>query len=72
MEVEIQPTARELMAIIAILWMENDSLRTQLGTNAGIHFNQRVFTNEDLVRGSHCCSKARLNHTGSIIVTMES
>jgi hypothetical protein len=72
MEVEIQPTARELLAIIAILWAENDSLRERLGSGGTIRFTQRMFTNEDLVRGAQLCLKAVVKTSGSIVVTMES
>ena len=73
MEVEIQPTARELLAIIGLLWMENDSLRQQVGgSNYGLHFCKRTFTNEDVVRGARYCPKAVVKTSGSIIVSLES
>lgn len=72
MEIEIQPTARELLAIVALLWAENDSLRTRLGTGAAITTTQRVFTNEDIVHGSHYVPHAHVKTNGSIVVRMES
>lgn len=71
MEVEIQPTARELMSIIALLWAEADSLRSRLG-GTPIAFNKRTFSNEDLVHGASFAPKAIVKTSGAIVVSMES
>lgn len=72
MEIEITPTQKELLAIIALLWAECDSLRSRLGSGATIITSQRVFSNEDVVRGSHYLPHAHVKTNGSIIVRMES
>lgn len=72
MEIEITPTQKELLAIIALLWAECDSLRSRLGSGATIITSQRVFSNEDLVRASHFLPCAHVKTNGSIIVRMES
>lgn len=72
MEVEIQPTTKELLAIIALLWAECDSLRSRLGSGATIATTQRVFYNEDLVRGAHYVPHAHVKTNGAIVVRMDS
>lgn len=72
MEIEITPPQKELLAIIALLWAECDSLRSRLGSGATIITSQRVFSNEDLARGSHFLPCAHVKTNGSIIVRMES
>lgn len=71
MEVEIEPTYHEMLAIIAVLWAENDSLRSRLGSGATIATTQRTFSNEDLIRGGHYAPKAYMKRGGSIVVRME-
>lgn len=72
MEIEITPTQKELLSIIALLWSECDSLRSRIGSGAIISTSQRVFSNEDLIRGSHYLPHAHVKTNGSIIVRMES
>lgn len=71
MEVEIEPTYHEMLAIVAILWAELDNCRSNLGANAQIFTTQRTFSNEDLVRGGKFTPKAYMKRGGSIVVRME-
>lgn len=71
MEFRVQPTASELLSVVALLWEENDSLRSQIGS-LGIHFAHRSFTPEDLQRGHGYGPSAVIKPNGSLIIAMES
>jgi len=50
MEVEITPTANDLLSVISILWQENDSLRERIA-GASVHFASRTFSRRSLENG---------------------
>lgn len=66
MEVRVEPTAREWQAIAALLWQELDGLRSRFG-EAQIAFNQRAFTNHDLLRGHSLGLVGHVKPTGTIV-----
>jgi hypothetical protein len=71
MEVQIDPTSKELMAIIGCLWGELDDLRERVAKNPVI-FNKRVFTYHDLINGASLGIRARVLRDGKIEVFTDS
>lgn len=71
MEVIQAPTSRELLAIIALLFEENDELRERIG-NCNIRFTKRVFSKEAIDRGALYQAIATAQAGGSITIKLES
>ncbi len=71
MDVEVTPKATDLVAIIALLSQEADSLRERTGT-CRIRFNKRLFTKEDIQYGHALCATASTTRGGSIELRIES
>jgi len=71
MEVEVTPKATDLVAIIALLSQEADSLRERIG-QCEIRFRKRTFTREELLYGSTLCARANETRGGSVEVRIES
>lgn len=71
MEVINAPTVRELLSIIALLFEENDRLRERVG-GCGVKFTKRVFSKEELDRGSLYQPLATAQAGGSIAIKLES
>jgi len=71
MDVVIDPTNKELLAIIGALWAENDSLRERMAL-AGVRFSKRTFSNEDLISGASLGIKARVLRNGNIVLETDS
>ena len=71
MEVEVTPKAADLVAVIALLSIEADSLRERVG-QCGIRFHKRIFTREDIERGLSLCAKANTARSGSVEIRIES
>ncbi len=71
MEVEVLPSAEDLLCIIGVLSQENDFLRERIG-QCGIRFTRRMFTHEDLERGAELGPSACVLGSGSIVIHLES
>lgn len=71
MDVQIDPTHKELLAIIGCLWGELDSLRERVALNP-ISFNKRVFTFHDLTAGASLGIRASVQLDGRIVVSTDS
>jgi len=71
MEVEINPSAEDLIAIIALVQQESDLLRERIGS-VGIRFHRRLFSHEDILRGRALSPQASCNCDGSISFKLES
>lgn len=71
MEVNIDPTNKELLAIIGCLWAELDGLRERVSQNP-ISFNKRTFTYSDLTHGASLGIKGQVLRDGRIVLTTDS
>ena len=71
MEVRVEPNAQELIAVIALLSRENDSLRERVGA-CGISFFERSFTRDDLAIGMGLGPVATVNPVGTVKIHLES
>jgi hypothetical protein len=70
-DVEIQPTAKELLAIVGCLWAELDNLRERVSQNP-VAFNKRTFTYHDLTLGASLGIKGRVLTNGNIVISTDS
>ena len=71
MEVIQAPTNRELLAIIALLFEENDFLRERTGAHQ-IRFSKRVFSKQEIDRAALYQAVATAQAGGSITIKLES
>lgn len=71
MDVQLEPTNRELLSIIALLIEENISLKSQLGKHS-IHDSRRVFAADDVRRGLCLCPAVTVTNSRSVVVNLES
>jgi len=71
MDVEIYPTAHDLLAVCAILWQENEGLRERSGVS-GLSVTKRLFTSDDLERGREIGLSTFVTKTGSVVIQAES
>lgn len=71
MEVEINPTQKELLAIIGCMWRELDELREKVAA-APVRFNKRTFSNHDIVDGHALGIRAKVLRDGKIVISTDS
>lgn len=72
MEVQIEPTVRQLEGIVGLLARENDCLRERIGSPASICFFHRSFTSDDLEIGRSLVTHITATPAGTVHVHLES
>lgn len=71
MDVEITPSQKELLAVIALISRENDSLRERVG-NCQIRFFDRTFSRNEIEVGLSLSPTAHVTRAGAVRVHLES
>lgn len=66
-----QTTAEEAIVVAALLQVENNNYRQELGHPAQ-RYGERVFTQEDLRRGRALCPEAFVNHENAFVLRIPS
>ena len=66
-----QPTAEEATIVAALLQIENNNYRQELGYPAE-RYGERVFSDEDLRRGRALCPEAYVNHDNAFVLRIPS
>lgn len=71
MEFSITPTSKQLLAVIALLSRENDSLRERV-SSVRVNFFERTFSRDDLEIGLSLAPTAAVSASGTVMVKLES
>ncbi len=71
MDVEITPTQKELLAVIALLSRENDSLRERIGS-CQIRFFDRTFSRNEIEVGLSLSPSGHVTRAGTVKIHLES
>lgn len=66
-----QPTSEEATIVAALLQIENNNYRQELGHPA-LQYGERVFSQEDLRRGRALCPEAFVNHDNAFVLRIPS